>query len=234
MAAFAATIVYLAGFRTVSAFILLPDDGLISRYKSGNTKTAPQAEGLERVIASRTRALGWIRSSKTLGDRGFAQMLLAGLQSEPKKLSLDLLREAKNSFEAGLAVAPLDPHAWTQLAYAKFLLGDEDAAVKEALKMSLLTGPYEPKLVFPRLRLLLNYWSGKLPVEERKPVYTQIRFAWEVSRDKLVILAAPLNLDQVNAFRVALAFDPRFLLSFERRLKWARINTQREINKKSN
>jgi hypothetical protein len=68
-----------------------------------------------------------------------------------------LLDQAERQLQAGLAGAPLDPHAWTYLAFVHTATGDHERAAL-ALHLALRAGPYQRELVLPRAALGLTNW----------------------------------------------------------------------------
>jgi membrane-anchored glycerophosphoryl diester phosphodiesterase (GDPDase) len=85
-----------------------------------------------------------------------------------------------------------------------------------ALRMALVTAPYEPRLLWSRLRLAFIAWPH-MPADDRDLVFQQIRFAWNRSRQDLMILAA--ELDQVELVRAALISRPTDAQIFEDMLR---------------
>ncbi len=229
-AALALFLLYLSIPRGVAALIMLPADHVVSWVKQGRAADL-RPEDLENLIESRQQASYWIEDGEVFANLAIAQLVAAGTDStsedDPQHVRGRLLAEASAALQRGLAAAPVNPHAWAQLGYTKLLAGDDPVGAVPFLKMSIYTGPYEPRLVFPRVKLLLELWN-LLSDAERDLVYPQIRFAWNVSRPKLVDLAMTMDKQRINVMRLALARTPKFLASFERRLRWARRKAQEQ------
>lgn len=227
----AAAILSLAFPRSVASFIMLPDNAALARLKQPQPAEL-QPEQLASIAASRRRALDWIDDGDVYGDMALALLLDLAKRQEAAGQAAPSQGEASELraiLEKSLARAPTNPHGWTQLAYASALSQASTDRVISLLTMSLYTGPYEPRLVFPRLRLLLDAWDV-LTSDQRDLVFRQARFAWDVSRVRLVELATPMEKAKVNVIRVALAQDPSNLASFERRLRWSRIKALEQQN----
>jgi hypothetical protein len=64
------------------------------------------------------------------------------------------LRQAVEGLRAGLALSPLDPYAWADLALSLWLAGAPTAEAAQALERSLATGPAERNLLPLRVRLI--------------------------------------------------------------------------------
>jgi hypothetical protein len=137
--------------RLVAAFHLLPGDPGMALLNSGQL---PSPQAYARIVASRRAAASWLRAPSTLTDLGIAALSLAQASSEGRMPLLDL---AERQLEAGLAGAPLDPHAWTYLAFIHTAMGDHGRAA-QALHLALRTGPYQPELALPRSALGLTNW----------------------------------------------------------------------------
>jgi hypothetical protein len=91
--------------RLVAALHLLPGNPGMALLNSGQLPSPP---AYERIIASRRAAASWLPAPSTLTDLGVAALSLAQASSEGRASLLDL---AGRQLEAGLADAPLDPHA---------------------------------------------------------------------------------------------------------------------------
>jgi hypothetical protein len=101
------------------------------------------------------------------------------------------------------------------LAYATAVLGGWTPPATAALRMAFITGPYEPRLLWPRLRLSLSGWPH-IPVEDQELVLHQIRQAWAADPGALAALVQQLG--QVELAKIALATSPADLGALEKRL----------------
>ncbi len=185
---------------------MLPGDPVLNAIQSGDDVRDSE---LEDLASSRAAALGWIESGRAWTDLGLAQMRLAN------KAGLDggrrLLEESVSSLRRGLALAPANSFAWARLAYVELARGGPSTAVTEALNMSMLTAPYEPRLLYSRLDLSLLVWR-QFDEEGRALVAQQVRYAWEMSRTRLARLAQKRNASRTVAD--ALADDPKDVNDF--------------------
>jgi hypothetical protein len=82
--------------------------------------------------------------------------------------------------------------------------------------MALITAPYEPRLLWSRLRMSLLAWP-EMSSEDQELIFQQIRFAWQADPSELARLA--VELKQVNLVRAALLLSPEESASFEELLK---------------
>ena len=183
--------------RTIEVFSMLPGDPVLDTIQRG--VEVPSSD-LEDLASSREAALGWIESGRAWTDLGLAQVRLA------ERAGLDggrrLLDESVTSLRRGLALAPANSFAWARLAYAELGRRGPSTTVTEALKMSMLTASYEPRLLFSRLDLCLLVWR-RFDEEGRALVAQQIRYAWEMSRPRLARLAQRRNASRIVADALA-------------------------------
>jgi len=211
---------YLAAPRTIAAFIMLSENETLEQIRA---RQPVRVSDLKEFIESRREALPWINSGHVWSEMALAQLLLAEQETDADGgRNLTLVREALSSLENGLAQAPLDPHAWTRLAYARYLVDGPSPELVSTLKMSIFAGPHEPRLVFLRLRLCLAAWDF-FPEAERDLVYRQARFAWGISHRKLVDIADAA--ERPGVIRMALAQDPSELAKFERMMRQQRAQS---------
>ena len=114
--------------------------------------------------------------------------------------------------------APSQPFLWNRLALAATLRDGYGPLVADALRMSLATGRYEPRLVLPRLELALPAWN-RLPAVLQSEFGDQIVLAMRWDPDGLVALTH--RTWRLAETRAALAVEPRlrarFNLLYERR-----------------
>lgn len=206
---------YFAVPRTVAAVLLMPGDRPLHVIQNG---LLPPTREIEAIISSRTAATHWIEQGRLLTDRSLAHLTLAEQAAKDAEPDPAKLEEAAHDLVAGLSLEPVNPHAWARLAYIRFLQRglSTDAGVAPALRLSFLTGPYEPEMTFPRLRLALAVWSN-FSTEDRELGRRQIRFAWLLSRDEVVDLA--IQSQRILVFRLALVSQPQDLAIFDSMLK---------------
>jgi hypothetical protein len=119
-------------------------------------------------------------SAEALKQRGAAEAALAGAAGGSKAA---LASSAERDLTAGLARAPADPAAWTGLAASRGT--GSDAA---ALALSLATGPGEGAEFWPRLELCLADQAAIGGALDASLVQDQIRIAWRLAPDRLVVL----------------------------------------------
>jgi hypothetical protein len=209
-------LLYLAVPRTIGAFQMLPGNRTILEIARGGDA---DRESLEVLAASRRRAAGWLESGRLWSDLAAAELLIAesgDAGADPGRADQDSIRRAAAALRTSLRLAPASPHAWTRLAYAEMLLhdGPTDAAAA-ALAMSMLTGRYEPDLMFARLELCFLAWPN-FAVADRELVLDQVALAWRKSPKRL--LDAALATGGAGILRGAFAGDPAILTDLERRL----------------
>lgn len=209
----AVALVVLGVPRTLAAFGARPGNAVLWHIQRGSKVNS---KAIERLAESRGAALKWSENGRYRAELALAQLLLARMDSRDEAETSELMNQAANTLEKGLARMPVDPHAWTRLGYARSLLDASPRDIASPLMMSIMVGPHDPKLVFIRLRLALGVWE-RLTDPERDVVYRQIRYAWKRSKRRLLELAEEtMNFKEI---RVALLRDPNELLRFERGLR---------------
>ena len=174
-------------------------------------------EELANVISAQENGLFWVDDAAMEAPLGLAHLLTAEkLPREDPQVAIHL-QAALHALRSSLGRAPANPYPWTLLAYAEFLrAGTWTPEALAALRLSLLTGPYEPRLVWSRLRLSFLAWES-LTESDRDLVQQQIRYAWAQDPKDLGRLA--LDLNRVNLVRASLEQVPDAPAAFEDVLK---------------
>ena len=197
--------------RTIASVITVPGNAVL---KSIQSLEPVSRQDLDLLIASQRRSLAWGESGRKWTDLGLAQLLLAAEAGDDGRE--DRISEAMTSLKRGLALAPANGFAWTRLAYGETLASGPSAAVAAALKMALLTAPFEPRLLFMRLELSFRAWPYFEP-DDRDLVFRQVRFAWRDDPERLIDLAR--RSGRINLVRAALLRTPEALSRLEERLR---------------
>ncbi|MGF1639323.1 MAG: hypothetical protein ACFCUO_00075 [Rhodospirillales bacterium] len=130
----------------------------------------------------------------------------------PRPMALDDPHAAIAALRRRLALAPADPYGWTRLAYAESRLDGWSPRALSALRLAILSAPYEPRLTAARLRLSFAAWPHMAP-EDRQLVFRQIRFGFQDAPHDLAVLAVDLGV--VDLVRAALLASPEDLARFE-------------------
>lgn len=211
--AFAGTLLVLSVPRTIGALSALPGDRILRQIQRGETV---DAAALGTLISSRERASAWRRRGGDHADMALGNLVLATLNAERDGPDPEPIRLAVRSLKASLALTPVNPHAWSRLAYAQILRDGPSADVAASIRMSVYLGPHETDLVFSRLRLSFVAWSH-LTEEDRELVARQIRFAWKISDEELALLA--MATGRYKEIRLALLETPEILADFENVLR---------------
>lgn len=205
----AALLIALAFPRLLASVTVLPSAPTLNRLQS--LKPVKTAD-LERLVRNQSRALVWQAGGRTWTDLGLAQLLLAERLGHDDPRGRDLFAAARQALTEGLSVAPANPFAWSRLAYAEAVLAGWSEAATSALRMAFITGPYEPRLLWPRLRLALSAWPHVGPADQEMISY-QLRQAWSADPEALTALVS--EQDQIDIARAALAANSADLRAFE-------------------
>jgi hypothetical protein len=206
------------GPRLVAAFHLLPGDPGMALLDSGQL---PSPQAYRRIVASRQTAAAWLPAPSTLTDLGVAWLSLAQASTDDRAVLLD---RAAHALEAGLVGAPLDPHAWTYLAFIHTATGNHERAAR-ALRLALRTGPYQPELALPRAALGLTNWPW-LDADTRERFGAEFGLALRLAPDRFI--ADVMDSGRSAAVRAALAAAPAERRELERRLQERQVPSPSE------
>jgi hypothetical protein len=207
---------YLAIPRGISGVIAFESLPAMSRLRAGRLLSNEQHDRLIRVQA---QARAWNAGGRQRIDSAFVlivRQFVKARETGAKTTEQVDFKQAEGLLEDGLARSPVSADGWRWLAVTRLSAKDRPGAAS-AIRMSLYAGPYERFLAVPRLRLLIQLWD-QFPASEREMINRQIRFAWGVSQDGVVSLAAE-SRNNPWPFRLALAGRPSDLLLFQRKLK---------------
>ena len=151
-----ALLIAMALPRLAASIAATPGDPVANAIQMGYTVKADKLKTLEN---SRRLMAKWTTDGRAQTDLGLAQIWRAyhlGYKSPDGKKEL---LKAINSIKKGLALAPANAYAWLRLSHALYIqngLATKD--VVSAMRMSLLTGPYEARALIPRLILAFEIW----------------------------------------------------------------------------
>lgn len=166
---------------------------------------------LRVLIESQKRGLNWKETSRRWTDLGQAKLLLA-ISTKDRKERRKLYSQAGEALEKGLAISPSSPFAWTRLAYIDLALNGVSPSVAQKLRMALAIAPFNPRLLFPRLRIILLSWS-QFERSDRALILDQIRLAWRFNPRRLTKMAADLR--RTGLVKAALFQTPEDYSKFE-------------------
>lgn len=209
----AVALLALAVPRLVAAITLLPSAHALDRLQS--MRPVP-TYNIERLIRSQRRALVWQPSGRTWTDLGLAQLLLAERSPDDDARAMARFEDAHRALVEGLSTAPANPFAWSRLAYAEAVLDGWTPQAIASLRMAFITGPFEPRLLWPRLRLSLSAWPV-IPLEDQEMVLQQLRQGWEADPEAFAALVT--RMDRVDIAKLALANSAADLRDLEVRLR---------------
>lgn len=110
------------------------------------------------MIATRA-ATRWVDSDELWWDLAQAYGAYAAQPGVLPKAAERHWREARRALERSLSLAPGNPWGWSQLAALESMTGGSRDRAAEALRLSLITGPYQPDLFHYRARLAFRLWD---------------------------------------------------------------------------
>lgn len=205
----AALLIALAVPRLLAAVTVLPSSPTLNRLQS---LEPVETSDLHRLVRNQRRALVWQAAGRTWTDLGLAQLLLAERLGDADPRSQQRFSLARQALFEGLSVAPANPFAWSRLAYAEAVISGWSERASKALRMAFIAGPYEPRLLWPRLRLALAAWPH-VEASDQEMILQQLRQAWAADPEALIALVAQQG--QVDLARTALSGSPADLRAFE-------------------
>ena len=169
--------------RLLAALASLPGDAPLARVLDRNPVSPEQ---LARVVESRGRSLAWVDEGRRYTEQALARLMLA--EEKPVLDAGADLGPVRDALIEGLARAPASPYAWARLAYVEDLQRGATARAVAFARMSVLTGPYEDRLLLRRLDIALRGWDSVSPADAAL-FLDQIRRAWRRAPEQLQALA---------------------------------------------
>jgi hypothetical protein len=212
-ALFAVVMLAIAVPRTVGVFASARAEPVLRKLQE---QQPVQVEELRTLTSALEAGRFWRGDGRLRTDLGLGYLLLAEKLPRDDSQAAQALQLAIEALRAGLARAPANPYAWARLAYAEALAGGWSPGAVAALRLALFTAPYEPRLLWSRLRMSFLAWP-EMSSEDRELVFQQVRYAWQADPAELARLAQELK--QVNLVRAALLRTPEDGLVFEQMLK---------------
>lgn len=209
----ALTLLVFAVPRTIGALVSARSEPVLRALQDQRPVEPDDLRTLSDALQQGRR---WLGDGRLRTDLGLAYLLLAEKLPRNSPEAADALRLAIEALRDGLGRAPANPYAWARLAYAEALAEGWTPRAVAALRLALITAPYEPRLLWSRLRMTFLAWP-EMGSEDREMIFQQIRLAWRADPQELTRLA--VELKQVNLVRAALLRTPEEVAAFEALLK---------------
>lgn len=146
----------------------------------------PERAELDRATDRRESAARWEASAERETDRGILLVRRADA-TVPGPEQDRLLAAARDAIAHGLSLGPVQPYAWAVLAALRERTGDRAGAV-QALRLSMLSGAFEPDLMLWRIDMGLRL-IDRMGVENEALLRGQVRKTWVLAPDKIAQLA---------------------------------------------
>lgn len=206
--------------RTVGVIILARSEATMQKLQSGQPV---QFAELTEMARTQEAALFWLGDGRLRTDLGLTYLLITErLRRDDPNYEASLQR-AVDALRTGLARAPANAYAWARLAYAEALARGWSPLAVASLRLALITAPYEPQLLWSRLRMAFLAWP-EMTGDDQEVVYQQIRYAWQTNPPELARLASELN--RTDLVRAALQLMPDDSAVFEELLKTQQLPAQ--------
>lgn len=209
----AITLLVLAVPHLIGLALIAPAEPVLRQIQE---QKSVDLSALKEMVAAQESGLPWIADGRLRTDLGLAYLLIAEQTSRQGGNGKPDFTRAIDALRSGLARSPANPYAWARLAYAEALQNGWTTRAISALRLAIVTAPYEPRLLWSRLRMCFLAWP-QLPKSDREPVLQQIRFAWHDGPKELVNLARELG--RIDLVRDALAENSQDTEAFDRMLR---------------
>ncbi|WP_090019988.1 hypothetical protein [Limimonas halophila] len=128
-----------------------PAEPVVAELRAG---AAVEPGALARLAAASRAALAWRPDGPGRATLGLVDLVRARRADRP----VPHLEAAAAYLRASLRRRPADPHTWARLARTRYRLGLPARDVAAALRRSLATGAYLPRLAPARAALALRLW----------------------------------------------------------------------------
>lgn len=130
---------------------------------------------LHETVGDLLYALSWVDNPVTWSRLGYTYIAL-GRRQNTKPEQLEFYYQAEDAFTNAIKGSPMDPYYWLRLTFARLLTGGaKDGSAAEALKMSLLTGPYERPIAVDQIHYAALVWD-QLDEEQQNTVSEKVRW----------------------------------------------------------
>ena len=162
----------LAAPIAMAAFAGIPGNLIVKRLHA-ETADGP---ALLRLARSREASLTWREKSRTWAELGLARVMLGSSGAGPAQTVQFSL--AEDALGRALALAPMNPRAWTRLVLVR--VADERPATEIArpLSLALATGPHEDQMDRVLLEAGLLSWR-ELDDHDRDRIAARARREWQ-------------------------------------------------------
>ena len=176
----------------------------------------------EKCIADLTKGLSWVQSADYWQTQAFFYQKLINtppFQDPPKRRVL--LKNAQTAIHNGLALSPIDPFGWFNLASVDNLLAAPTPQIINALRLSFYAERVEPELVMKRLAFSYNFYAD-FNEDMQQQWQKQLNTAWTFTPGELIKFVV-LHPETRGLVLQALVYSPddtnKFILDLERTLK---------------
>jgi len=197
--ALALALLALGGCSLAASVMMLPHEPVLEAMR--NQASAVRPREAEAAMRAAVRAAEWSNGCRYLTEAALA----SDYAQRPE-------RETGRYAEAALARCPVSPHNWLRLTLSREGSGDAEGA-RAAWRLSVLTGPYVPRLQQTRLEIGLGLLTGS-DAEYLDLLAAQVRQTAALDPGALARVAA--RTGTLPLVRLMLRSTPRELEAFEK------------------
>lgn len=194
----------------VAGFLMLPGERDFAALRE---RAQLEEEALARAARTRERALGWAENGRLWTDLALARLIAA--ERRPVVRADRDLAPVREALVRGLALAPLNPYAWSRLVYLDYAVGGSVPGPAGILRLAILSGPAERGLHLLRAELGLRLWPD-VAEADRPLLLRELELAWH--RDPFRTLAVARAAAGIELLRRALRGAPDQAVILERLL----------------
>jgi hypothetical protein len=210
----AVALLYFAVPRTFAGWTLMNAELRLAELRRGH---ALKPAAINGTVEAYDQAAGWIDDGEVRLNLAYAQLVQRRIVAKSNEAQAKVFAPIEANLKAGLARSPVEADSWRWLAVIRLAINKDRKGALAATRLSAFTGPYVQYLIVPRIGLALQLWDI-YPADEREFVYQQIRYAWNwLPATDILAMAAKAKV--LWPFRIALAQNPRDLVSFEQKLR---------------
>jgi hypothetical protein len=196
----------------VGRLMLLPGDGTREGLLQWRPVTSSVLESFE---ASRSRVVGWFPVNTVTGDMSMASFSKGMMARKTEERDI-YLKDAEYWQHRALSISPADAYGWLRLAFVYQAVDGVSLRVAEALRQSIASAPFEPRLMAARVHLAVRQDRFLDPDVKRRLPF-MIREAFAADEEALVRLAKKEQF--IALVDQALADDSEALARFHEDLK---------------
>jgi hypothetical protein len=166
----ASTVILLSFYFSFVNIIRAGIDQEVSDMRAKKPFTAIK---LQELIARQKSISSFYQSSNSLSNLAISEIFLANYYGYFSPQGRDMLESAKNNLQISLIKSPANSESWFRLAYIESLLESPSQSIANAIYMSIVSMPYDYKIIQSRL-VLAEMVEDYFDDEQKEVIKNQI------------------------------------------------------------